>query len=219
MIYSIRKNDEIVYIGQTVMTLAQRKSKHIHEANRGKGSILGAGMRKHGIDSFIWVKEAEITNQIECCAAEKELIAKYQPKYNLQCGGKKGFEPWNKGKKEKRKEVLKKISVGAQSRKGKFKRGHYTETAVKNIRSAKLKTVAKPFLCLENGKTYKNKVEASDDLKIPAGGISLVLMPTTKNKSYYGYHFEYLAQDKSSLIDLETQRWATRRKAKASVND
>jgi len=218
IVYFVHKEKELVYIGQTVMTIPQRRGKHYSEARKGRGSIFGAGIRKHGEDAFEWTIVAEFKNQAECCRYEKEAIARHKPRYNMQSGGKKSFEPWNKGKKEKRPEVLSKISQSAKGRK-KSKRGPYSDESVANIRAAKLKSSAKPFRCLENGKIYQNKVEAAKDLGIPAGGISLVLMPTVRNKSFHGYRFEYLAQGKSSLIDLESQRWETGPKAKAAVND
>lgn len=218
IVYFVHKNKELVYIGQTVMSLAKRRAKHYSEARKGRGSVFGAGIRKHGEDSFEWTIVADFKIQEECCRYEKEAIAKHKPRYNMQSGGKKSFEPWNKGKKEQRPEVLRNISKSAKTRK-RSKRGSYTEIGQANIRAGKLRSVENPFICKENGKVYKNKVEASEDLGIPAGGISLVLMKTTRNKSYYGYSFEYLAQDKSSLIDLEAQRWATGPKAKAAVND
>lgn len=202
IVYAVYKKNELVYVGQTVLSLAQRKGTHYSNARKGRGSIFGSGIRKHGEDSFKWQVMAELENQIECCNYEKAMIAKYKPRYNIQSGGKDSFEPWNKGKKESRPEVLKKISESAVTRK-RTKRGSYPDEWVDKVRTSRLKTVARPFFCLENKKVYQNKVEASEDLKIPAGGISLVLMPTARNKSYYGYHFEYLAHDKSSLIDLE----------------
>ena len=218
IVYFVYRGKEIVHIGQTVMTIPQRKGKALSEARKGRGSILGAAIRKHGEDSFRWAMVAEFHNQAECCRYEKEAIAKHKPQYNQQCGGKSGYEPWNKGKKETRPEVLRNISESAKSRK-RTKRGSYSDEAKANIRLGKLKSSAKPFICLENGKVYQNKVDAAKDLGIPVGGISLVLMPTTSNKSYYGFHFEYLAQDKSFLIDLESPRGETGRKAKAAVND
>lgn len=218
VVYFVYKKKEIVYIGQTVMTIPQRKGKSLSEARKGRGSVFGAAIRKHGEDSFRWAIIAEFQNQEECCRYEKEAIARHKPRYNQQSGGKKGFESWNKGQKETRPEVLKKISNAAKARIS-HKRGKYSVEGVANIRNAKLKSSARPFKCLENGKVYQNKVEASQDLGIPAGGISLVLMPTTRNKSFHGFHFEYLAQGKSSLIDLESPRGETGRKAKAAVND
>ena len=218
IVYFVYKKKEIVYIGQTVMTIPQRRGKALSEARKGRGSVFGAAIRKHGEDAFKWTIVAEFQNQAECCRYEKEAIARHKPRYNQQSGGKKGFEPWNKGHKETRPEVLKKIGKSAKARISP-KRGKYSEQGVANIRNAKLKNVAKPFRCLENGKVYLNKVEAAQDLGIPAGGISLVLMPTARNKSFHGYRFEYLAQGKSSLIDLESLRRETGRKAKATVND
>lgn len=218
IVYFVYKKKEIVYIGQTVMTIPQRRGKSLSEARKGRGSVFGAAIRKHGESAFKWSIVAEFQNQAECCRYEKESIARHKPRYNQQSGGKKGFESWNKGRRETRPEVLEKISHSATNRK-RTKRGSYKPEHVTKLRDAKLRSVAKPFRCLENGKVYQNKVEAAQDLGIPAGGISLVLMPTARNKSFHGYRFEYLALGKSSLIDLESLRRETGRKAKATVND
>lgn len=217
-VYFVHKGNELVYIGQTVMSLAQRRGKHYSEARKGRGSIFGAGIRKHGEDKFTWSVVAEFETQKECCDYEKKAISHFKPRYNVQCGGKLSFEPWNKGKKENRSEVKARISKSAINRK-RTKRGSYAEEHVTKIREAKLRNVARPFKCLNNGKVYQNKVEAAEDLKIPAAGISLVLMPSVRNKTYYGYRFEYLAQNKSSLIDLESRERETGRKTKVAVND
>ena len=90
-------------------------------------------------------------------------------------------------------QYFKNISNSAKSR-ARTKRGKYTDKAVRNIRNAKLKNVEKPFICHQNQKIYKNKVEAAEDLGIKPGGISAVLSETTRNKSIHGYTFEYLQE-------------------------
>ena len=194
IIYAIikLKTDEIVYIGQTIQTLSKRRSKHISDSYKGKGSILGAAIRKHGPKAFKWIELESCESQKDLCNQEKHLICKFKPNYNVQEGGKKSFTPWNKNKKEKRKDVLNNISKSAKARKGKFKRGSYSEEAVKNIRKAKLENVKKAFICNENGKVYQNKVEAAEDLGIKPGGISAVLNEYTRNKSIKGYTFNYI---------------------------
>lgn len=193
IIYAVvrKSNDEIVYVGQTTQTLAKRKGKHLSDARKGKGSVLGAAIRKHTINEFKFIKLETYYNQQELCKMEKHLIKVFKPRYNVQEGGKSNFTPWNKGRKETRPGVLKNISYGASSRKT-TKRGKYSKKAVSNIRRAKLKNVEKPFLCHQNNKVYKNKVEAAQDLGIKAGGISAVLSPKTRNKSINGYTFTYL---------------------------
>jgi group I intron endonuclease len=192
IIYAVIKKttDEIVYIGQTIQTLYKRKSKHLSDSRKGKGSVLGAAIRKHTINNFKFIELESHGTQAQLCAAEKHLIRTFKPKYNVQEGGKKSFTPWNKGKKETRPEVLEKISKSAKERKSP-KRGKYKKSHIKNIRRAKLKNVEKEFKCLNNGKIYKNKVEAAQDLGIKAGGISAVLSNKTRNKTINGYTFVY----------------------------
>ena len=189
------KTDEIVYIGQTIQTLAKRKGSHTHHARKGRGSVIGAAIRKHTEEAFKWIQLHSCSSQTELCKLEKHLISKFNPRYNCQEGGKKNFTPWNKGKKELRKEVLNNISKSAKARKGKFKRGKYSKKASKNIREAVTKSKARPFKCLQNNKVYQNKVEAARDLGIKPGGISAVLNKHTRNKTINGYSFEYTTKD------------------------
>ncbi len=194
IIYFVFKNDEVVYIGQTVLTLAQRKGKHLSEARLGRGSVLGAGIRKHGEDAYEFKKHSIVFNQQDLDAAEKHYIKKYKPRYNVQEGGKTSFTPWNKGKKESRPEVLKSISESAKNRK-RTKRGNYTPEHKANISKAnrnRVKENAVPFICHENNKTYWLKVDAAEDLGIDVRGISQVLNPSTRNVSHKGFTFSYL---------------------------
>jgi len=193
IIYAVIRTDtdEIVYIGQTIQSLCKRKAKHLSESRKGKGSILGAAIRKHTINVFKFTDIGDCKTQQELCNLEKHLIKTFKPRYNIQEGGKVGFTSWNKGVKEARPLVIENISKAARNRK-RTKRGKYSKEAVANIRDAKLRNTEKPFLCHQNGKVYKNKVTAAKDLGIKPGGISVVLLTTTKNKSIKGYTFEYL---------------------------
>jgi hypothetical protein len=106
IIYFVRLNDEIVYIGQSKLSLEARKKQHEYNAQRGKGYVIGAGLRKHGADKFTWNVHSVYYNQVDLDAAEKHYMSKYKPKYNINLGGegrgvrkKDSITPWNKGKK------------------------------------------------------------------------------------------------------------------------
>ena len=133
IIYFVFLNDEIVYIGQTKSTLEKRQVQHERSARLGKGYIIGAGIRKHGKECFLWKIHSIHFNQVDLDQAEKQLIAKYKPRYNINLGGeargvrkksgkpawnkgKKGQVPWNKGRKEDRQEVLSRIKSSASAR-------------------------------------------------------------------------------------------------------
>jgi group I intron endonuclease len=211
IIYFVRLNDKIVYIGQTKLTLQKRRVQHEYNAKRGKGYVLGSAIRKHGADRFIWNIHSVYYNQIDLDAAEKHYILKYAPKYNINLGGesrgvrkKDGLKPWNngqkgvqvawnKGYKETRPEVLEKIKSSAQSRdnSNKIITPKHRAKLVEGRRSAYEK-VAKPFICDQNGKTYLLVVDAARDLNIPANGIYAVLNPNRRLKSYKGFTFNYI---------------------------
>lgn len=193
IIYAVIRasTDEIVYIGQTTQRLANRKGKHLSEARKGRGSVLGAAIRKHSINEFKFIQLESCESQKDLCKMEKHLIKKFKPRYNVQEGGKESFTPWNKGKVESRKSVKENMSHSAKSRK-RTKRGKYSHEATENIRKAKLKNVSIPFICHQNKKVYNNKVEAAQDLGIKAGGISAALSNKTRNKTHKGYSFSYI---------------------------
>ena len=212
IIYFVKKDSETVYIGQTCQPLANRKGKHFSEARKGRGSVFGAGIRKHGEEAFTFEIFKEVENQIECCELEKHLIGTLNPRYNMQEGGKLSFTAWNKGKKLSKK-ICKNLTKAAKTRK-RTKRGKYSKEHTDKIGQASLKSSEKPFKCLNNGMIYLNKVTAGKNLGIDPRGITAVLCNSHRAKSYKGFQFHYvLAQDKFSLIDLDTRKRATGRKA------
>lgn len=194
IIYFVFKKDEIVYIGQTVSTLQLRRGKHISEAKLGRGSVIGAGIRKHGEDAFEFKIHSTYYNQQDLCAAEKHYIAKYQPRYNVQEGGKFNFTPWNKGKKETRPEVLER-QKDAYKKRIQPKRGPVSpdiKEKVADSRRKHLRETATPFICHQNGKTYWLKSDAAQELGLEAKSISCVLCPSHPMKTLKGYTFSYV---------------------------
>lgn len=175
--------------------LEKRKKAHISLSLRGKNSVLGAAIRKHGPEAFTWTKHSVYYNQKDLDAAEKHFIAKYVPKYNVAPGGQNGIEwSWNKGRKETRPQVLQNISKGAKERR-RSKRGPATPDAIKRraeARTAKLRLRARKFICHQTGKVYVLVVDAAKDLGIKASGIYAVLHPKHNMKTYMGYTFSYL---------------------------
>ena len=195
IIYFVSKNDEIVYIGQTRRSLAQRRLQHISCALRGKGSVIGAAIRKHGVEAFTWQKHSVYYNQQDLDASEKHYIAKYAPRYNIAPGGQFGIEwAWNKGKKETRPEVPEHIKDGAKNRRH-SPRGPATaeaNEARQSVRIENLRNRTRKIICHQNGKTYNLVVDAAKDLGILANGIYAVLNPHHKMQSYKGYTFSYI---------------------------
>lgn len=195
IVYFVTKADEIVYIGQTKMNLEKRAAKHKSDAHLGRGAVLGAGIRKHGFEAFSFKKHSVFYNQRDLDSAEKHYIAKYKPRYNMSPGGQNGIEwSWNKGKKEMRPEVIEKIRQSAKNRL-RTKRGPQDpETIEKRMAPKRMKMAmqAGPFICHQNGKTYKLKVDAAKDLGLDVRGIRLVLCKAARLKSYRGYTFSYI---------------------------
>lgn len=206
VVYLVFKKGECVYIGQTKQSLTKRKSKHFCDARKGRGSVFGAAIRKHGEEAFAFVEFIKCSSQ-ECLDRyEKELIAKHKPRYNMQTGGKKDFGAWNKGKKELRPEVLQNISNSAKNRK-RTKRGQYSADHKAKIGKTTLERNKKPFICHQTGEVFFNKITCAKKMGINQRSLSVLLSKKTSLKSIKGFTFSYLtsAQDKPTLIDLEAQ--------------
>lgn len=209
IIYFVTFEGEVVYIGQTKLTLIKRQLQHEYNAKRGKGYVIGSGIRKHGADKFTWSTHSIYFNQVDLDAAEKHYIAKYQPRYNINLGGEarglrkktgipawnkgtKGLqEAWNKGRKETRPEVLQNIKKSASGRKTTHTISDEQKAAMVKGRREKYKTTQQPFVCHQNNKEYLLVIDAAQDLNIPANGIYAVLNPKHKMKSYRGFTFSY----------------------------
>jgi group I intron endonuclease len=82
------------YVGKTVETVNIRITKHVAEANRGKGYAFHGAIRKHGIDSFQIYSIAICETKQELNAAERFWIKKLGSLspggYNLAVGGEGG---------------------------------------------------------------------------------------------------------------------------------
>lgn len=210
IIYFVSINNEIVYIGQTKLSLDVRRKQHEYNAKRDKGYVIGAGIRKHGAEAFTWVIHSIHFNQVDLDAAEKHYIAKYKPKYNINLGGEargvrknkgtkawnkgvKGQIAWNKGLKEIRPEVIAKIKASAKNRDSSNRKitDSQREAMVKGRRE-KYKKTQRLFICVETQKSYNLVVDAARDLNIDPGGIYAVLNPKNKMKSYKGFTFNYV---------------------------
>lgn len=220
-VYLVFKQGQVVYVGQTTQTLAQRKGKHVSDARKGRGSVLGAAIRKHSESSFAWIQFKDCYSQKELDEAEINLIEEFKPRYNLQSGGKSSFEPWNKGKKEYRQTALQNISSAAKSRK-KTKRGIYKDEHKAKISNSGLASRSKLFVCNETGEIFYNQVTCANKMGLNARSLAVLLGKHTRLTSLRGYTFSYLdsAQLKPTLIDLEILKQDDKAQGEiASVND
>jgi group I intron endonuclease len=212
-VYAALKDGKAVYVGQTIMSLAERKGCHFSVARKGRGGVFGAAIRKHGEDEFEFVVIEHCDSHKALDECERKWIAELAPKYNKQRGGRSGFDTWNKGRKEDRPEVIKRISEAAKNR-VRTKRGTYSDAHKAKIRDATRARTAKPFVCEQTGKVYFNKIECAQDLGLNHTSLLVLLSGKTRLKSLRGYTFKYIdsALDKPTLIDLEARQRVTGRK-------
>jgi len=203
LIYFVKNRDnQIVYIGQTRQQLVNRKGCFWYQARKGRGALLGAAIRKHGEDAFHFEAYEVVENQIEANNEEKRLIAIHKPKYNQKPGGQ--------GEYKCHKDRPKTNQCGKR-----------TLESCRRIKVAARNRRIKPFICHQNDKIYASPVFASEDLgffqRKDRANLSNVL--NGGGLSFHGFTFEFLAQDKSSLIKLETPTGATDCKGNASSNE
>lgn len=93
-IYKItNKENQKVYIGQTITSIATRMNKHYSQANVGKNITgIDAAIRKYGKDNFIVETICECLNE-DLDEQERYYISKYDSfnnGYNLTSGGQTG---------------------------------------------------------------------------------------------------------------------------------
>lgn len=89
------KINGMIYIGQTVLTLKERKKSHL-DASRLKNqtAYFPLAVRKYGLDSFLWEEIDSAENMEELNSKEqkwiKELNSVKPNGYNLTSGGRQG---------------------------------------------------------------------------------------------------------------------------------
>lgn len=190
LIYVAKINEEVVYVGQTTQKLKTRVSGHKSNARKGDKRPICRAIRKYG-SSIVFHHFVDCATQEILDSLEVLLISTFRPRYNIQKGGKSGFTPWNKGRKETRKQVIRNISNSAKGRIS-SKRGKYSEQHIKRMSDALRKRLQKPFVCENTGEIFLNKATCGEVLGIDPRGISICLLPTTRLKSYKGYRFKYI---------------------------
>jgi group I intron endonuclease len=101
LIYGIRRydNNVVVYVGQTIQKLRDRKLRHYSDVRTGRDSILCRAFRKHGLDCFEFFEiENDISSAKELNKKEKFYIKKYgtfppgSNCYNMTEGGRSSCE-------------------------------------------------------------------------------------------------------------------------------
>lgn len=109
------------YIGQTIMRINNRWSKHKGDARAGKGWVMAAAIRKYGEDAFDVEVLSGHDSKEELNAEEYRLIQLLKPEYNSMGGGNALGSP--------SAEVKAKISAASKGRK-------ITEAARERMRAA-----------------------------------------------------------------------------------
>lgn len=129
----MRRNQKLVYCARNIhsnkcyigwaTSLTERKARHIRSAETGSKTRFHNAIRKHGANSFEWsILFDNLNSYDDCKVMERRMIAlfdTYNKGYNSTLGGdggftglnsgnfKKGFKPWNTGKKLAADYVLK----------------------------------------------------------------------------------------------------------------
>lgn len=163
---AINRLNKKIYIGQTILTLEQRKAGHLnHALNRNSKNYFHTAIRSYGAEVFEWSIIGECFNKEELNQAEKACIEFYQSNnkiygYNLTTGGdsfqltkeaRKKISDSLKGKKLSPEHIAKlkkrkvssitkhKISTSLKGRKVNPRTGYkMTPEAIENVRKARL---------------------------------------------------------------------------------
>jgi group I intron endonuclease len=86
---AMNKENGKVYIGQTIQSLARRKSNHVTDTKRSNKHFPNA-IKKYGVDSFTWEILEECNSREELNSKEVFYIEKYNSRekgYNISKGG------------------------------------------------------------------------------------------------------------------------------------
>lgn len=111
IVYSVtkKKTNEIVYIGQTVGSLAKRKCDHFYEARRYKNNmVLSRAIRKYGEKAFVFKREFE-TNSIAILNNAEIFLIGYYDTFHNGYNGNMGGENALHSEKTKKKLSAQKI--------------------------------------------------------------------------------------------------------------
>jgi len=113
------------YIGQTIMKLSARWSKHKQDARKGAGWVMAAAIRKYGADAFTLEVLEEHESKEALNEAEIRCIADLKPQYNA-CAGGGGLGSPSQEVREKiaQKQRGKKISEQTRQNMSKAQKGH-----------------------------------------------------------------------------------------------
>jgi hypothetical protein len=191
LVYGALFDGEICYVGQTVMSLAARKGKHLSEARKGRGYRLGKAIRRYGEDRVKFIVIDRFSDQNSLDKGEKFWIRMYEPRFNVQDGGKQSFEPWNKGRKEARSQVIARISKAAKGRK-RTKRGSYSADHRRKIGEKSLERNRRTIICENTGEVFENIVTAAKAYGLNPKSLTVLLGKYTRLKTLNGYAFTRL---------------------------
>lgn len=85
VVYTVKLNDVVVYVGQTTMPLEKRWAAH---GQKGSGvSLIRAAIQKYGQAAFVCEMAVECVDRETLNAEERRLIAELSPRYNIMPGG------------------------------------------------------------------------------------------------------------------------------------
>ena len=75
------------YIGQTIQSISERKTKHLYDSNNGSNFIFHKAIRKYGIEKFKWKVLNEFDSKEETDKMEQFYIELFDSFY----GNEKGY--------------------------------------------------------------------------------------------------------------------------------
>jgi len=188
LIYKATNNDTgMFYVGQTILTLKQRKFNHMKSVRGGSLTYFHNALRKYGVDGFDWKIVCEVDSRTCLDNYEvyyiRELNSLHPNGYNLTSGG--GTCVFSEETKKKMSESHKGVPLSEEHRKNIsdshmgdknqfYGKTHTKESKLKMSKNTKVKGKDNPFY----GKTHTDETKA----KISAKSKSRVVSDETRKR-------------------------------------
>lgn len=149
-----------IYIGITKKRLVARWWQHLSVARCGGKSTMSRAIRKYGEDAFAMEVLQEANDWNEICAIERDMIAKFNPKYNSSLGGEGGGK-WDEERKARQADRARKQWADKQARE-KLVAARNSEDGKRLIAARTKEQMLKPEVRKRNSEMAKERMNTPE---------------------------------------------------------
>ena len=204
------------YIGVTRKTLEQRRYSHFWAARNGSKLVFASAIRKYGPDAFEFSVMQTFDDYLDALIAERDLIAKYKPEYNVSAGGvgPNGIK-WSTQLRERMVVALSASWTDERKRRmAVTARNLMTPERIQKLKDSRPPDLGcREVICLNTGETFKGLKYASAYYGIREMGISAQLNGLQTATS--GLSFAYASDVSSDAERVRLLRAIEERREKA----